>query len=152
MIKSSIRPRYLAIGFLILIFIIALTGCSYEKRLNKWCKRCTVKDSVSYKEVIKLKDTIIYITKAGPIQYLENPCKFLCDSFGNLKPFEIKKKENGIIGTIKSVGNSISFDCKADSLEAIIKGLREKEITKTETKTVIAKENYITSWQNFLIW
>lgn len=138
----------------VLVLIVALSSCSYDKRLAKWCGRCTVKDSIVYKEIIKKKDTTLYITTPGPIQYLENPCAHLCDSFGNLKPFEIKKKTNGIVGTIKSVGNSIAFNCDADSLRAVIRGLEEKTIVKSEAITRFADCNkeHRTSFDGFTRW
>jgi hypothetical protein len=121
------------------------------------CSHCPVKDSVSYvtKTEVKYKDTTIYITQQGPIQYLENPCKLLCDSLGNLKKFEITKKENGIIGTIKSVGNTIAFDCKADSLAkelaALIKIIQESKV-KEQTKTLPpVVTNELTKLQGFWI-
>lgn len=128
------------ISISILSLFLFLFSCITNKQRERICNECVRKDSVSVKETIKLKDTTIYIIIKGPIQYLENPCKLLCDSLGNLKPFEIKKKENGIIGTIKSVGNSIAFDCEADSLKAVIKGLRETTRSTFELKNSIKYE------------
>lgn len=114
-----------------------LQSCITEKKRQKICNTCAVKDSISYKEIIKLKDTIIYRDIAGPVQYLENPCKLLCDSLGKLKPFEIKTKKNGLISTIKSVGNSIAVDCSADSLKLVISGLKETVRDYSSRKSVI---------------
>lgn len=122
---------------LILISIISLSSCISEKKRAKICNTCAVKDSISYKEIIKLKDTIIYRNIAGPVQYLENPCKLLCDSLGKLKPFEIKTKKNGLTSTIKSVGNSIAVDCSADSLKLVISGLKETVREYSSRKAVI---------------
>lgn len=120
----------------ILILIIAsMSSCVItQKQKDKFCSHCpqiqTSKDSIiqsdSVSEKIVYKDTTIFITKQGPIQYLENPCKELCDSFGNLKSFDILKKVNGIREEIKSVGNSIVVDCAADSLQEIVRGLNRK--------------------------
>ena len=126
---------------LFIIAVLLLSSCVSEKKRAQICNTCPIKDSIVFKETIKLKDTIIYIDQPGPIQYLENPCKILCDSLGNLKKFEIKKKENGITGTIKSVGNSIAFDCAADSLQAVIKGLQEKETFKSEKNNIVRYED-----------
>lgn len=153
------RPRYIAYIILAFIAIIALSSCkAYKERI---CRECTTvnKDSVSTVErTIILYDTVkIAYPVQGPIQYLENPCKNLCDSLGRLKPFEIKKKTNGITGTIKSVGNSIVFDCKEDSLKYII----EKQLTtiksfedKQSTKTVQedCKKEHTTKFTGFTFW
>lgn len=117
-----------------LVLIVALSSCISEKKRLKICNSCVVKDSIVYKEVVKLKDTTIFITQQGPIQYLENPCAWMCDSLG-LKPFEITKKENGIRTTVKSVGNSIAIESHADSLEKKVI-LAEKTISKDETKNI----------------
>lgn len=120
----------------VLVLIAVLSSCLSEKERLKICNSCAVKDSIVYKETIKLKDTTIFITQQGPTQYLENPCAWMCDSLG-LKPFEILKKKNGIKSEIKSVGNSIVFNCDADSLKQVIKGLEEKTISKDNTKNIV---------------
>lgn len=122
-------------NLLYILLLFTLVSCkAYKERI---CSECPVVT----KDVIIKKDTTIFKTDTikipfavqGPIQYLENPCKALCDSLGRLKPFEIKKKTNGITGTIKSVGNSIAFDCKTDSLIEIIK-TRDRTISILENK------------------
>lgn len=135
------------------VVLIAVLSSCVSKRL-KICRTCAIKDSIVFKEVIKLKDTTVYITLHGPTQYLENPCAHLCDSFGNLKPFEVKKKANGIVGTIKSVGNSLAFDCDADSLEAIIRDLEERTIVKSNTITRLAAcdKEHRSSFDGFCRW
>jgi hypothetical protein len=127
------------INILLLGALVMLSGCVLTKKQREryLTRNCSVKDSVVLVDKIVLKDTTVFITTQGPIQYLENPCKALCDSLGNLKPFEITKKENGIVGTIKSVGNSIAFNCKADSLEAIIRGLQEHTRTLTQKSSIV---------------
>lgn len=142
---------------LFLIFIL-FTACKVtEKQRAEICSHCPIKDSIRIETKIetKYKDTTIYITQQGPIQYLENPCKTLCDSLGNLKPFEIRKKEHGIVGTIKSVGNSIAFDCKDDSLIKVIEGLTmiiKESDSKIEMKQLPpVTTNELTKLQGFWI-
>ncbi len=128
-----------------------------QKKLDAICSRCPVKDSVRIEKTVEVqyRDSLIYITQQGPTQYLENPCKELCDSLGNLKKFEVVKKTNGIVGTIKSVGNSIVFDCKADSLEKVIKGLnqtiKESESKVKATQLPPVTTNVLTKLQGFWI-
>lgn len=129
--------------FLVTILIsLSLFSCISEKKRLKICRTCAVKDSISYveKEKIVLKDTTIFTTIAGPTQWLENPCKNLCDSLGNLIPFKKEKKSNGLKSTIKSVGNSIEVDCDADSLKNVI-GYYEKQLEKVKTQqtTVVSR-------------
>ena len=124
----------------LLVLVVLLTSCaSHRLKICATCQTATiVKDSI----VTILKDTTIYISRKGDTITLANPCATLCDSFGNLKPFEIKKKKNGIVSTLKAENNKLTFDCAADSLEAIIKGLRETTTTHSEVKTVTIEKQY----------
>src|SRR5690606_25135755 len=80
-----------ALTYIILIIAasVIMTGCSIQKRLDKYCPLCPVKierkDSIIVKieEIIKevhIRDTVT-VTK-----YLPNPCAELCDEHGQLKP------------------------------------------------------------------
>lgn len=118
---------------LLLIPILLNVSCVTEKKRQKICQKCPVKIEKEIHDSIieKLRDTTIYITTQGPVQYLENPCKTLCDSLGNLKPIKIENKKNGIKSTITTVGNSLVVNCETDSLKAVISGLKETlRITK----------------------
>lgn len=153
-------------------FILLLTGlwscsCSwYTKKAQRKCGLVTtdstvITDSVSESvtERIVLKDTTIYITREGIIQYLPNPCAFLCDSLGNLKPFKSESKKNGVKSTITSIGNVLAVDCKTDSLEAVIQ-LQQKEIERVrkEKHTSVSKHSeqipihIRTPFERFCIW
>lgn len=132
------------VGCLVAFFIFSscMTNRKGElttKGQNFIATYCKGEDSTSHSD----KTTIIFDTiqipypVAGPVQYLENPCANLCDSLGRLKPFEIKKKTNGITGTIRSVGNSIAFDCKTDSLKYIIETQKRIIDNFSSEKTVI---------------
>ena len=149
--------------YLLLLAIACLaSSCVVTKKqkqnfLSKYCER---KDSVSVitKDSLVYRDTTIYKSIAGPIQYLENPCKLLCDSLGNLKNFTpITKKENGSKGTIFKVGNSIGFKCDIDSVEVYL-AWTENHKTKT---TISHTENRIekpcelehrTKWDGFTLY
>lgn len=110
-----------------LLLLTFLSSCITEKKRQKICLECPVKIEKEVHDSIieKLKDTTIYITTQGPTQYLENPCKNLCDSLGKLKPIKVEAKKNGIKSTIKTVGNSLVVECETDSLKAVIRGLKE---------------------------
>lgn len=145
------KIRYL-ISFVIMF---SLFSCVTQKQRMKICNTCAVKDSIVYKEKIVLKDTTIYTTTPGPIQYLENPCKDLCDSMGNLKKIDIVEKKNGIKSTVKSVGKSLVFHCEADSLKSVIT-LLEKTISEksklSEVKYIDCQKEHKTRFDGFLFW
>jgi hypothetical protein len=105
-----------------LLLLTLLSGCISEKKRQKICLECPVRIEKEIHDSIieKIRDTTIYITQQGPIQYLDNPCKNLCDSLGKLKPIKVESKKNGIKSTITTVGNSLSV-----SLKAVINGLKE---------------------------
>jgi hypothetical protein len=110
-----------------------------EKGINFIALHCKGEDSTATSDkVTVLFDTVqIPYPVAGPVQYLENPCKLLCDSLGRLKPVNIIRKTNGITGSIKTVGNSLVFDCKTDSLKYIIETQKRVISTFESNKTVI---------------
>ena len=112
---KTFRRNLLFLALAALIISCVATKKQKDRFLSKHCER---KDSVQtlIKNTVQKHDSIIYTSVPGPIQFLENPCKLLCDSLGNLIPFKIKeKKENGSRGTIFTVGNSIGFKCEIDS-------------------------------------
>lgn len=140
---------------LVLLTVTHFASCVTERQRAKICNTCTVqsisKDSIVY----RLKDTTIYITQQGPVMYMENPCKLLCDSLGNLKPYHHSERKNGIKTTVKTTTNTLVVTCEADSLKAIIKDLREKETyrktEKSEVKTIPCK-NERTRFDGFTFW
>ena len=149
-----------AIIFCICIVTSCMTnrkGELTEKGINFIAQHCKGEDSTSHSDKITIThDTVeIAYPVAGPVQYLENPCKDLCDSLGNLKPFFITKKTNGITGTIRSVGNSMAFDCKTDSLRYIIEKQKQVIDNFEKSKIVIqepCKKEHRTKWDGFTYW
>lgn len=157
--------------FVFLLFSAFLYSCGCQYHLKRIQKRCgdlnTKTDSVSIidsssvevVEKIKVKDTTIFINVPGPIQYIPNPCSELCDSLGNLKPFNRTDSKNGIKSEIKTVGNVLVFDCKTDSLQAVIRILqKEVEITKTKLQKKSRSQrqtitvNKLSGFQKFCVW
>jgi|GEM_PF-2616859 len=140
--------RLFLLGIIVFIVAVSISSCYVnrkgeltEKGINFIAEHCKGEDSTSHSDKTTIEfDTIkIPYPVQGPIQYLENPCKLLCDSLGNLKPVSIKQKKNGITGTINSIGNSLIFDCKEDSLMYVIE-TKERVIQDLEkSKTVIEK-------------
>lgn len=145
-----------------LIVLITLTQCVATKKqkanfLYKYCER---KDSVVYvrKDSIVFKDTTIFIpTIVNTPIYLENPCKLLCDSLGNLKPFTKTQKSKGLKSTVKSVGNVLVVECETDSLKARIQYLEHhlKISEKSHTENRVEKPcelEHRTKFDGFTWW
>jgi hypothetical protein len=138
------KIKVLIIIILVIASFIMLTNCvaTKKQRENFLAKHCERKDSISYivKDSLVYKDSLIYIPNIvnTPI-YLENPCKLLCDSLGNLKKVNIVNTKGGLKSTVKTIGNSLSFECETDSLKARIKWLEHNQIIteKSHTENVI---------------
>lgn len=148
-LKGIIKKLMLLIVTAALSQACLLTKKGKEDFLFHNCKDSIV---TIRKDTTIFKDSISYVFLDGPIQYLENPCKKLCDSLGNLKPFEIIKKKNGLKATIKSVGNSIAFDCDADSLRNVNKIItHELDVYRASAVTVKkpCELEHRTKWDGF---
>lgn len=121
---------------LIISLLVVISSCVVTKkqRENFLAKHCERKDSISYvrKDSIVYKDSLIYVPNIinTPI-YLENPCKTLCDSLGHIKKVNIVTNKGGLKSSVKTIGNSLIFECETDSLKAKIKWL-EHNLTITK--------------------
>lgn len=116
---------------LVLMSIVLYSSCVTQKQRIKICGTCPVEVKEVLKEV--LVDTVIYITEQGETKYLENPCADLCDSLGNLKPFERVIESEGRKVVIYTQGNKLAVRADVDSLEANVEVIH---LTKTVVKTV----------------
>lgn len=129
--QPSKEKVFLAVVIAIILFML-LTSCVTEKQRLKICNGCPVKTET--KETIKIvHDTVPqYLPgKEGPTVYLENPCKLLCDSLGNLKKnVDVNVTKNGISVRVKSQGNGLN----------IASGTRDTTLKIPVTNTVTAKE------------
>ena len=146
----------------LLLVLTIFSSCVLTKKqknnfLAKYCER---KDSIVYikKDSIVLKDTTIYVpTIVNTPIYLENPCKLLCDSLGNLKPFIKTEKKGGLKSTVKSVGNVLVVECETDSLKARIQYLEHHtiDIEKSHTENTVQKPcelEHRTKFDGFTWW
>jgi hypothetical protein len=146
----------------LLLVLTIFSSCVLTKKqknnfLAKYCER---KDSVVYikRDSIVLKDTTVYIpTIVNTPIYLENPCKELCDSLGNLKPFSKTETKNGLKSTVKSVGNVLVVECETDSLKAKIQYLEHHiiDIEKSHTENTVQKPcelEHRTKFDGFTWW
>lgn len=140
------KMKQVANFLLTLLVLVTMTQCVLTKKqkdnfLAKYCER---KDSLIYikKDSIVFKDTTIYVpTIVNTPIYLENPCKLLCDSLGNLKPFIKTEKKGGLKSTVKSVGNVLVVECETDSLKARIQYLEHHtiDLEKSHTENTVQK-------------
>lgn len=95
---------------LVALVAAALSSCVTEKKRQEICNQCPVKIERHDSIVEKLVEKIVEIPgNDGPIVFLENPCKELCDSFGNLRNIALIKTKNGQVLKVNKVGNSIAI-------------------------------------------
>jgi len=147
------KAKKFVFSIIAIIILMCMFSCVTEKQRMKICRNCPTRDSIIIKESIVKKDTTIYVIQevSTPI-YLDNPCSLLCDSLGRLKPVFIKEKKNGISKTISTENNQLKFDCKADSLEVVLKGMITERNKSSETHSTKIIETFrTTQWQDFLI-
>lgn len=139
-------------NLIICLLALFLTSCVTEKKRLQICNTCAVKTEVRdsiYQ--VECWDTVRLAPISGPVIYIQDPC----DSLGNLNPISITKTKNGVIGTVKSMGNTIVFNCETDSLRAYIRMLKEKYVLN---KKIVADVKYIpcknerTSFDGFTRW
>lgn len=115
---------------LVLMSIILATSCVSQRKRIKICGTCPVEIHEVIKET--LRDTVIYVTEQGETKYLDNPCADLCDSLGNLKPFERSIESEGRKVVIYTQGNKLAVRADLDSNET---HLEVRHITKTVIQT-----------------
>jgi hypothetical protein len=116
---------------IVLMSIVLYSSCVTQKQRIKICGTCPVETVEVEREV--LVDTIIYVTEQGETKYLDNPCADLCDSLGNLKPFERTIESKGRKVVIYTQGNKLAVRADLDSNET---HLEVKHTTRTVIKTI----------------
>ena len=127
--ENNIFRRFLLLSASAACFLAIFFSCVSQRKIDKICReRCPRNDSATFvwRDSIVYRDSIFFITVDGPTQFLPSPCANLCDSLGRLKPFEIKKKENGILIDIKGRNDSLIINAKADSLQRLLDKVREE--------------------------
>ena len=139
-----------------IVIALLFTSCVTNKQREKILKDCPVssfkKDTVW--QVRTEKSDTVYKTITGPTAYLPNPCKALCDSLGNLKPFKQTSTKNGIKQSLESVGNILVQKCDVDSLLQVNKTLTIENNRLSSEKVEVhenCKLEHITDWDNFFI-
>lgn len=129
----------------ILIILLVVTSCQTQKKLDEICAKCPKKDSVVIKEITKITpfDTTLFLSQIGKdimFDFSGDCCSVMDSLFAEMGRNNgvITKKENGIKSSIFKQGTKVVFRCEADSLRAVIKGLRTTiEKTKSQVKTIV---------------
>lgn len=129
----------------ILISLLVLTSCLTEKKRQEICSACPVVIKDSIREVIKTTsfDTTLFISTLGKdimFDYSGDCCSVMDSLFAQMGRSDgtITAVDNGIKSSIFKKDKKIVFRCEADSLRAIIKGLRTTiETTKSKVETKV---------------
>jgi hypothetical protein len=116
---------------IVLISIVLATSCVSQRKRIEICGTCPVETVEVYKEIVR--DTVIYVTAQGETKYLDNPCADLCDSLGNLKPFEKTIESKGKKVVLYTQGNKLAVRADLDSSEI---QLEVRHVTKTVVQTI----------------
>lgn len=130
---------------------VFLYGCSYELRQAKWCKRCTLKDSVTVtiKEVIKevtVRDTMRLTA------WLPNPCADLCDSLGSIKPAFTKTvtTDKGTLAKLYVRNGGLAVSTGIDGIKPKA-AVTETTIATTKTVPARCELEHLSWWDQFWI-
>jgi len=123
----------------LIIFSIFFSSCVTEKQRRKICNSCAV-ETHNTETITIIHDTVPKLIpgKDGPIVYLENPCKLLCDSLGNLKKgVDINVSRNGMTTHVKTQGNGINISTA--SKDTTLKIPVTNSVTVKDTKEAEVK-------------
>ena len=129
---------------MIALVILLATSCKPHQAIST-----TTTDSTYTKTVTKYDTT--YIEVQGPIEYLENPCQWLCDSLGHLKPFTSVSKRNGIKQSLTTKGNVLIQRCDVDSLLQVneILTIENNHYRNTVKEVPVCYKPHLTKWDSF---
>lgn len=141
-----------------ILFIALLSSCISEKKREEICKTCTLSNTRKDSVRVEIKEKKVpYYLHDTITQWLVNPCAYLCDSVGNLLPFEKEvSDEKGEHKTkIYTKNNRLYWMNTIDSLKKIIttKDTNTTHVIET-TKEVPARCDleHTTSFDHFCRW
>jgi hypothetical protein len=122
---------------------LTLQSCSLQRRLDKYCPLCPVKDSTIIETVYK--DTNIYI----PGETVTIVDSVYCDSLGNVYALRLSEKDGDIVNLKTQLKNN-KYTATA-STDTIVKTIQLPSKTITKVITLPPKiEQYIPWWASFL--
>lgn len=133
------------------------SSCVTEKQRTKICQSCALQTIVKDSIVERLIEVPVYTAPiAGPTLYLPSPCANLCDSIGNLKPFTISKKENGIKITVNTniAKNSLEINSNLEDSIKSTAQVKSLEVYKSKLEQFAPKcqLKHVTGWLIFCQW
>lgn len=148
--------RFLICLVIAVVIVVTITSCVSEKKRAQICKTCTLKSEVRDSIIERLIEVPVYTAPVpGPTLYLPSPCASLCDSLGNLKPFTIEKKHNGIKTTIKTntVANTLDISSNLEDSTKTTAKVLQREIYHSQLDQVPARceLRHLTDWDIFWI-
>lgn len=121
----------------ILNTLFLFTACVTEKQRQKICFTCPsnteIKDSIVFKTVTV---PVVIPGAPGPTLYLENPCKYLCDSLGNLRKVNINLCHKGQNLNINRLGGGLLVNTSIKDTTRSAE-VQQKEIYRNEHKDII---------------
>lgn len=121
--------------FLPFLIISALTSCVTRQKCEMKFppeEKVVTKDTFIYKEVVKYRDTTIIIP--GKTVTIEKEVN--CDSLKRAQLPKTTVKSGNLNATVEIKDGKLKVDCKADSLEQVIK-LKEKTISELQKSSTV---------------
>lgn len=128
----------------LLVISLFITSCLTQKQRDKVCQTCPIVIKDSIREITKVTafDTTLFISTLGKdlmFDFSGDCCSVMDSLFAQMGRSDgtITAVDNGIKSSVFKKGKAIVFRCEADSLRAIIKGLRTTiEKTTSQVKTI----------------
>lgn len=129
----------------ILLITVLFTACLSEKKRQEICSQCPIVIKDSIREITKVSsfDTTLFLSTLGKdimFDFSGDCCSTMDSLFAQMgrNNGTITATDNGIKSSIFKKGKAIVFRCEADSLRAVIKGLRTTiETTKSRVETKV---------------
>lgn len=143
-------------SFYLIFILFFICSCVTERKRLKICNGCPIKKERYDSIVEKVIEVPINIPGApGPVVYLDNPCKELCDSLGRPRSnINIKTERNGQTLHIKSLGNGLNIvtERKDTALKVAVKQKEVYNKSYAESVKYIPCQNERTAFDGFCRW
>lgn len=141
---------------ILLVAIIGLSSCYTKRQCELRCSARKIHDSVNVRDSIawRIKDsTVFHEAKIGPEVAVKSPC----DSFGQMKVFDVKETKNGITTELKSDGKTVTASCKEEAYLILLKGvIRQRDAWHNAFRQVVYKapcdKDHVNGWYRFSSW
>jgi len=133
-------------NLLFTICVLLFASCNPCKRLQRICPP-VIRDSIIYTETVR--DSIIKIKLPGDTTYIEIPALTLEDL-----GFEVENEDQEITAVVERGVFKLKAICKEDSLEIVVRNLKERLSVKVTTIKVPEPypEKYIPRFYKWCMW